>query len=224
MRPKMPCHVAALRAQRARSGAGFRPYLWWPGRGRHCTPGSCSRRSHRALRRARGTPRPPRSIPAAPPPGGARLPEAAPRSRGALPAEIGATGRKGYSDAGQAADGSPFYPAATSAGVPLALADYRQKGWLLYNEGLLETVFPCFFWNLEAFASLVAQAIKRLPVMRESQVRSLGWEDPLEKEMAIHSSIPAWRIPWIEEPGRLQSTGSQRVGHDWANSLHFNSI
>ena len=62
-------------------------------------------------------------------------------------------------------------------------------------------------------ASLVAQRLKRLPTMRETWVRSLGWEDPLEKEMAIHSSILAWRIPWTEEPGGLQSTGSQRVGH-----------
>ena len=63
-------------------------------------------------------------------------------------------------------------------------------------------------------ASLVAQRLKRLPPMRETWVRSLGREDPLEKEMATHSSILAWRIPWMEEPGRLQSTGSQRVGHD----------
>ena len=63
-------------------------------------------------------------------------------------------------------------------------------------------------------ASLAAQTVKHLPAMQETQVRSLGWEDPMEKEMATHSSIPAWRIPWIEEPGRLQSTGSQRVGHD----------
>ena len=49
---------------------------------------------------------------------------------------------------------------------------------------------------------------------QETQVRSLGWEDPLEKEMAIHSSILAWKIPWTEEPGGLQSTGLQRVGHD----------
>ena len=63
-------------------------------------------------------------------------------------------------------------------------------------------------------ASLVAQRIKRLPAMQETQVRSLGWEDPLEKEMATHSSTLAWRIPWTEEPGRLQSTGSQRVRHD----------
>ena len=55
--------------------------------------------------------------------------------------------------------------------------------------------------------------------MREAWVRSLGREDPLEKEIATHSSILAWRIPWTEEPGRLQSTGSQRVGHDWATSL-----
>ena len=57
--------------------------------------------------------------------------------------------------------------------------------------------------------------------MWETWVRSLGREDPLEKEMATHSSILAWRILWMEEPGRLQSMGSQRVGHDWATSLHF---
>ena len=63
-------------------------------------------------------------------------------------------------------------------------------------------------------ASLVAQRLKRLPTMRETQIRSLGWEDPLEKEMATHSSTLAWRIPWMEEPDGLQSMGSQRVGHD----------
>ena len=68
---------------------------------------------------------------------------------------------------------------------------------------------------------MVAQRLKCLPAMRETWVQSLGWEDPLEKEMATHSSILAWRIPWTEEPGGLQSTGSQRVGHDWALSLHF---
>ena len=60
---------------------------------------------------------------------------------------------------------------------------------------------------------------KHLPGMLETWVRSLGREDPLEKEMATHSSTLAWRIPWREEPGRLQSMGSQRVGHDWATSL-----
>ena len=59
--------------------------------------------------------------------------------------------------------------------------------------------------------------------MRETWVRSLGQEVPLEKEMETHSSILAWRIPWMEEPDGLQSTGSQRVGHDWATSLHFTS-
>ena len=62
--------------------------------------------------------------------------------------------------------------------------------------------------------SLVAQRLKHLPAMQETQVRSLGWEDPLEKEMATHFSILAWRIPWMEEPGGLQSMGSHRVGHD----------
>ena len=68
-------------------------------------------------------------------------------------------------------------------------------------------------------ASLVAQRLKCLPAMWETWVQSLGQEDPLEKEMATHSSILAWRIPWKEEPGGLQSTGLQRVGHDWATSL-----
>ena len=60
----------------------------------------------------------------------------------------------------------------------------------------------------------MAQTVKNPPAMKETQVRSLGQEDPLVKEMATHSSILAWRIPWIEEPGGLQSMGSQRVGHD----------
>ena len=63
-------------------------------------------------------------------------------------------------------------------------------------------------------ASLVAQRLKRLPGMQETQVQSLGQEAPLEKGMATHSSTLAWRIPWTEEPGRLQSMGLQRVGHD----------
>ena len=62
--------------------------------------------------------------------------------------------------------------------------------------------------------SLVAQMVKHLPTMWETQVQSLGWEDPLGKEMATHSSTLAWRISWREEPGRLQSMGSQKVGYD----------
>ena len=57
--------------------------------------------------------------------------------------------------------------------------------------------------------------VKHLPAMQETQVQFLGWEDPLEKEMATHSSILAWKIPQTKEPGRLQSMGSQRVGHDF---------
>ena len=63
--------------------------------------------------------------------------------------------------------------------------------------------------------------VKHLSTMWEIWVQSLGWEDPLEKEMAIHSRTIAWKIPWREEPGRLQSMGSQRVGHNWATSLHY---
>ena len=64
------------------------------------------------------------------------------------------------------------------------------------------------------WASLVAQMVKRLPAMRETWAQFLGWEDPLEKEMATHSSILAWRIPWTEELGGLESMGLQRVRHD----------
>ena len=71
----------------------------------------------------------------------------------------------------------------------------------------------------ERWASLVAQTVKHLPVMQETWVWSLGRKDPLEKEMATHSSTLAWKIPWMEEPGRLQSIGLQRVGRDWAVSL-----
>ena len=63
-------------------------------------------------------------------------------------------------------------------------------------------------------SSLVAQMVKSLPAVWETQVQSLGQEDPLEKEIATHSSILAWKIPWMEEPGRLQSMGLQRVRHD----------
>ena len=74
----------------------------------------------------------------------------------------------------------------------------------------METVTDFIFGG----ASLVAQRLKRLPPMWETRVQSLGQEDPLEKEMAIHSSILAWRIPWTEKRSRLQSTGLQRVRHD----------
>ena len=78
---------------------------------------------------------------------------------------------------------------------------------------ILSVVFSsCCLWF--TLTSLVAQRVKCLPAMLEIWVRSLGWENPLEKEMAAHSSILAWKIPWTEKPGRLQSMGSQRVGHN----------
>ena len=66
--------------------------------------------------------------------------------------------------------------------------------------------------------SLVAQRVKNLPTMQETWVQSLAWEDSLEKGMATHSGIVAWRIPWTEEPGGVQSMGSQRVRHNWATN------
>ena len=80
----------------------------------------------------------------------------------------------------------------------------------LLNRHLLYTYY---------IASLEAQRLKHLLEMRETWVQSLGREDPPEKEMATHSSTLAWRIPWTEQPGRLQSMGSLRVGHNWATSL-----
>ena len=77
---------------------------------------------------------------------------------------------------------------------------------------IIPTIFVLRYKYKEA--SLVAQTVKRLPTTRETPVRSLDREDTLEKEMATHSSTLAWKIPWTEEPGRLQSMGSQRVGHD----------
>ena len=67
----------------------------------------------------------------------------------------------------------------------------------------------------------VAQIVKNLPAMQETQVQSLGQEDPLEKGMATHSSTLAWKIPWVEEPGRLQSMGWRRVGHDFTFTFTF---
>ena len=75
-----------------------------------------------------------------------------------------------------------------------------------------------------SLASLVVQRLKRLPTTQHSWVLSLGREHTLEKEMATHSSILAGRFPWMEERGRLQSTGSQRVGHNWATSLSLSCI
>ena len=94
--------------------------------------------------------------------------------------------------------------------APLPMGFSRQEYWneLPFPSPGILYIVVCMW------ASLVAQRLKRLPGMRETWVRSLGWEDPLEKETATHSSTLAWRIPWRAEPGRLRSMGSQRVGHD----------
>ena len=94
----------------------------------------------------------------------------------------------------------------------------RQTPALQANSLPTEPPGKAILWFLNIFyicyPTLVAQTVKCLPTMREMWVQSLGWEDPLEKEMATHSSTLAWKIPWMEEPGRLQSMGLQRVGHD----------
>ena len=83
----------------------------------------------------------------------------------------------------------------------------------------LRTFVSIFIKDLgQKGASLMAQTVKNLPTLRETQVPSLGREDPLQKGMATHSSVLAWRIPWAEEPGGLQSIGSQQVRHNWATN------
>ena len=77
-----------------------------------------------------------------------------------------------------------------------------------------KNIYIYIFMETHSLTSLVAQMVKCPPIMRETWVRSLGQEDPVEKEMATQSSTLAWKIPGMEEPGRLQSMGSQRVGHD----------
>ena len=88
--------------------------------------------------------------------------------------------------------------------------------YYIHFDDMWSVIFLYYFCKK---TSLVAQMVKHLPTVRETQVRSLFWEDPLEKEIAAHSSTLAWKIPWTEECCRLQSMGSQRVRHDWATSL-----
>ena len=91
---------------------------------------------------------------------------------------------------------------------------------LSFIQSSLSCLFILFLLSTSHFcrASLVAQLVKNLPAMQETWLWSLGQEDPLEKGMATHSSILAWRIPWRENPGGLQSVESQRLGHDWATN------
>ena len=110
---------------------------------------------------------------------------------------------------------------------PLGMGSFIKKGNLHMKSVLgsgRQYISACVCQNLKLIQSRhivdfpVDSVEKNPPAMQETQekrVRSLGWEDSLEEGMATHSSILAWRIPWTEEPGGLQSTGSQRVGHDW---------
>ena len=100
--------------------------------------------------------------------------------------------------------------------------------WLFWISYLSETMANECFWLLllrlvKWVQGLVAQMVKNLPAVQETWVWSLGWEDPLEKEMATHSSILAWRTPWTEEPGGLQTVGLQRVRHDWRTNIFTSS-
>ena len=100
--------------------------------------------------------------------------------------------------------------------------------WIIYHKRKSISCYFPYSWEYEgrvrysySLYGRVAQTVKCLPAMQETQVQSLVQEDILEKEMATHSSTLAWTIPWTEEPDRLQSMESQKVRHDWAISLHF---
>ena len=95
----------------------------------------------------------------------------------------------------------------------------RDQGGREYGVGMIEvhSIYGILYF---CWDSLMAQMVKKLPAMQETWVRSLGWEDALEKGMVTHSSILAWRIPWTEQPGTLYPIGSQRVGHDWVTNTH----
>ena len=99
-----------------------------------------------------------------------------------------------------------------------SLSFLLQNGWFLQVHFIVSSTVLFLPLNLcslrQLEISLVAQTVKHLPTMRETLVQTLGREDLLEKEMVTHSSILAWKIPWTEKPGRLQSIGSQRVGRD----------
>ena len=95
--------------------------------------------------------------------------------------------------------------------------------WIWYFFNSFYVQFYSIYVQSYHLTSLLAQLIKNLPAVQETQVRFLGQKDPLEKEMAAHSSILAWKIPWTGEPGGLQSTGSHSIGHDWVTNtlLHL---
>ena len=129
-----------------------------------------------------------------------------------------------------------FYSAILSLSLYKLLYKHYRTVYIFVIPFLVQQ-YGLFFWDVSVWqisrtsfkvlqdfsrwGFLVAQTVKRLSAMQETRVQSLGWEDPLEKEMATHSSTLAWKIPWTEEPDRLQSTGSQRVRHDWTTLLTY---
>ena len=98
--------------------------------------------------------------------------------------------------------GAMFTLQLTSGNVPSGPVSFRRVSFI-----------PLLWGGRDSCSFLVAQTVKNLPAMPETWVQSLGWKEPLEEEMATHSSVFAWEIPWTEEPGGLQSMGLQRVGH-----------
>ena len=119
--------------------------------------------------------------------------------------------------------GSLPFPLSTREGLGVLHCIFLGFSWaglLKNNRKPIHEIEPKYH---QARASLMAQMVKHLSAVQETQVQSLGWDNPLEKEMAAHSSTLAWNIPWMEEPSRLQSMGLQRVRHDWATSLSLSS-
>ena len=108
------------------------------------------------------------------------------------------------------------HPAISSSVVPISFCPQSLPA---SESSPMSQLFAWGGQSTGVSSSLVAQRLKRLPAIRETWVRSLGWEDPLEKEMATYSSILAWKIPWAEKPGRLQSIESKEVRHDWASNI-----
>ena len=116
---------------------------------------------------------------------------------------------------------SPSFPNSTVLHLFTLARSAHFLPWNIFWLLCFHSTFMPSFWY--QWASLVTQMVKNLPAVEETWVQSLSWQDPLQKGMATHSSILAWRIPWTEEPGGLQLMGSQRVGHNWVTNT-FTSL
>ena len=114
-----------------------------------------------------------------------------------------------------------FWLFYNSHGLCLRFSLALSEGDRFWQATYLATELHSFHSKERDWASLVVQMVKNLPAVQEIQVRSLGWEDSLEKGMAIYSRTLAWKVLWIEAPGGLKSKGLQRVGHDWVTNTHI---